>query len=78
MSTTEDTYGQALEAVRGALDALTESKREASAALDMDRVGYDQYDAERHSRATHEYIGACDAYFVVMRMIRDYRRAASA
>lgn len=77
MSNTHDTYLQALEVAAGALDALAETKLAKARALDMGAVGQDAYNADLHTQATGEFVGACDALDVVRTMIRDYRKAVA-
>lgn len=78
MSNTNDTgYGSALVAVADALDALSEAKRVSAEALDLAATG-DDYNEHLHSIATGEYAGACSAYTLVLKMIRDHHQAGIA
>lgn len=71
MNTHQDTYEQALRAVSAALDALCADKSRTVTAFDP---GDENYNANRHSVASGEHIGALDALLLVTGMISDYRK----
>lgn len=73
LSNTNDTgYRSALVAIAQALEALSEAKRVSAEALALAVTG-DDYNEHLHSMATGEYAGACSAYTLVLKMIRDHQ-----